>query len=111
VLVYDLNSASPNQGAFQVRLSETSADHTIVAGVAQATIATGESGLVLVRGPGVLRTAGGHVSGESVYLAASGQAGEHTGAADALNASVYPVAVMLEDFDSGETHEAFINIV
>lgn len=75
VLVYDVNQSSPNAdtSAFQVRVADASADAWFVAGVAQKTIATGDTGLILVRGQGQLshKSTEAWASGDALFVSTS----------------------------------------
>lgn len=74
VLVYELNSATPKQGSYQVRLAHATTDTAYVAGVAQQTIATSDSAMILVRGFGKVLPAGVLASGDTLYTTAAGRA-------------------------------------
>lgn len=78
VLVFDTANAqvNANNSAYQVRVSTASANGVRIAGVAQKTIASGESALVLVRGKGEVaaKTADAIVSGDALFVSSSGDA-------------------------------------
>ena len=91
VLIYDV-SAGPltadDGGAFQVRVlgaGANSYDGYKVAGVAQRTIATGDRGIIQVRGKGKVRVASNIASGDRLYVAVdsinSGVLGKRAGTA------------------------------
>lgn len=76
VLVYDVANAqvSSVNGAFQVKVSTASSQGVRVAGVAQNTIASGATALVLVRGRGDLavNTNTTIASGDALFVGVSG---------------------------------------
>lgn len=78
VLVYDVSNAvnTTTAASYQVRVADASADGVFVAGVAQRTIASGETALVLVRGSGELATKSTDAlaSGNAVFVSTSGDA-------------------------------------
>lgn len=78
VLVYDIANAqvSSVNGAFQVRVSTASAQGVRVAGVAQSSIASGNSALILVRGRGDVATNTNTTiaSGDALFVGVSGDA-------------------------------------
>lgn len=74
VLVYEYDSTTPKQGTYQVKLAHATTDSAYVAGVAQQSIATSESTMILVRGFGKILPAGVIVSGDALYATASGRA-------------------------------------
>ena len=78
VLNYDITNAqfSSVNGAFQVRVVDASADGVIVAGVAQTSIASGNTALVLVRGRGdvAVKNTETIVSGNALFVSTSGDA-------------------------------------
>ena len=80
VLNYDITNAQFNEknGSFQVRVVDASADGVIVAGVAQQSIVSGATALVLVRGRGDLATKNSSTiaSGTAVWVSTSGDASE-----------------------------------
>lgn len=100
VLVYEFTSAdNPDRGAYYARPVTASADWYRVAGVTQSIIATGDYGMVLVRGKGQLRTTStGVSSGDPLFAAArTGFAGSNRAAAtNERNVSSDPVAFALE---------------
>jgi len=76
VLVFDVSNAvnDPDNGAFQVRVADASADGVFVAGVAQQSITSGATALVLVRGKGnlALKANDTIASGGAVFVSTSG---------------------------------------
>ena len=75
VLVWDIDAGTPAQGGYQVRLARAgSAETLIVAGIATGSITTGDSAMIQVRGFGQIRTVGGIVTGDPLYIGASSNA-------------------------------------
>lgn len=113
VLVYDYQSNSGNvdTASYQVRVADASADWNIVAGVAQSNIATGDSGLVLVRGQGKIRTKTTFAitSGDALYVSTSADSTKVvvTGAGPVANALVTTSA----SGNTSATIDAYITIV
>lgn len=73
VLVADFTDDNANDAAWQVRVSDASADASHVIGVAQRSIATGDIGLILARGKGKIRTKSNQTisSGDSLFASTS----------------------------------------
>jgi predicted RecA/RadA family phage recombinase len=78
VLVYDVANAqvAAANGSYQVRVATASANGIYVAGVAQNTIASGNTGLVVVRGISdlALKTTETIASGNALFVSGSGDA-------------------------------------
>ena len=75
-LVWNIDNSSAKQGAYEVvRGGRTSFDSAWIAGFAQGSIRSGDSALILVRGFGFVRMVGGVLSGDSLYVVASGNVG------------------------------------
>ena len=78
VLNFDITNAQFNEknGSFQVRVTDASADGVTIAGVAQNSIASGATALVLVRGRGdvALKTTEAFASGSALWVSTSGDA-------------------------------------
>lgn len=118
VLVYHIDANTPRQGAYEVRLSTASTDGAFVAGVAQGRIVTGESAMILVRGFGRILTVGDIVTGDFLYVTASGNVGhvslDISGVGDTNSvASMIPIAVAYETSTTNGTtsRAAFIRIM
>lgn len=79
VLVYEFtNSDDADMAAVTVRRATASNQSHRVAGVAQSVIATGDTGVVLVRGKGKLCVKDATSSGDPLYVSSSaGLAGRH----------------------------------
>lgn len=117
VLVADFasNNGDTDTAGYRVRVSTTSNDGYKVLGIAQKTIPTGDSGLVLVRGKGKLRITGNAVSSDRLFV--SSTAGT---ASKAISGSTVDVAshdkvlaFALTTFSNafGSTEDAYITIV
>lgn len=111
LLMYDFTDDNADDAAYQVRVTSASTDSYKVAGVAQSTIATGDRGVVLVRGQGQLRIASGTASGDRLFASSTaGAAGRHAaGATLASHDSV--IGFALESTSGAATADAFITIV
>lgn len=113
IVVYDFNGGSTDNGAYQVIASTANTDGYRVAGVAQSTIATSDSGLVMVRGQGKIRTIGNLASGDRIYV--SGTAGKGVKGASTDISSVASrdkaIAFALQSATTDATNDAFIVIV
>ncbi len=76
VLVYDVTNAqvNNNNGSWQVKVGTASSSGVFVAGVAQRTIASGATALVLVRGRGdvAVKTTETITSGNALFVSTSG---------------------------------------
>jgi hypothetical protein len=108
VLEFAGTTDSADDNAYIVRVANASADHSAIAGVAQATIATGDSGLVLARGKGKIRVPAGVVATRD-YLYASATAGA-AGTVPATGAKV--AAFALQSSTAGAaTIDAYITVV
>lgn len=112
-LVYNIDATTPKQGSYEVRLPTASVDNAIIAGFAQAPIASGNSALILVRGFGFVRTTGGIASRDMLFVAASGNVAAFTGVATGTYASSEPVAIALETSSTnGSTaRRAFVKVM
>lgn len=102
VLVLDTNATSSLQGVQRAKVSSASGDTAV--GVAQQSIASGESALVLVRGFGKVKTNGGNGTGAVLYSAATGGTG--------IVGSGKIVGTTLTTTTAGtQTQDAYITIV
>lgn len=108
VLEFDFAQDTANEASYIATVSNASADHSRIAGVAQTTIATGDYGRVLVRGKGQLRTAAGVVSSGD-YLYASSTAGA-LGIVGATGAKVGAIALETKT-NAAATIDAYIVVV
>lgn len=117
VLIYDFSSsANSDQAAYQVRVATATTDNYKVAGVAQNTIATGDSGLVLVRGQGKIKIAGAATSGDRLYTTGTGGRKGFTAVGTSLDATSAAsrdkaIAFALETSTTDATKDAFIVVV
>jgi len=113
VLRYDFTSSTgADDSSFQVRVATASGDAYLIAGVAQNTIATGDEGMILVRGKGKVRLAGAITSGDRLF--ASSTAGALGGGIYAGNtvASRDPnVAFALKTETAAATTDAYITVI
>lgn len=113
ILVYDAGASTADLAAYQVKVSTANTQGYIVAGVAQQTIATGDSGLVQTRGQGLVRTIGALTSGDRIFV--SGVAGKGVKGASVDGASVAShdkaIAWALVTSASDATADAFITVV
>ena len=111
VLVYDVNNGiDSTEAGWRVKVATASADAAFVAGVAQQEIATRDSALVLVRGPGVIRVNSEAVasiaSGDDLWVSNSGDVAEVT------STTLDQVAFARENGASGDsTIDAYITIL
>lgn len=114
VLVYDFASPTDaNDAAFQVRVSSASTDNYKVAGVAQRTIATGDTGLVLVRGKGKIRATTAVASGDRLFTTSlSGRAGTYSPSDNTSVASRDKnIAFSLQTSTASATIDAYMVVV
>lgn len=113
ILMYDATASSADLNAFQVKVTTANTDGYKVAGVAQRTIATGDYGLVLVRGQGFLRTIGAVTSGDRLFV--SGSTGKGVKGASVDTASVAShdkaIAFALVTSATDATGDAYITVV
>lgn len=81
VLEYSFASGSSEASGYLVTPSNASADWAHIAGVAQRNIATGDSGLILVRGRGKIqaKSSDSFTSGDALYVATTRDAGSIIG--------------------------------
>jgi hypothetical protein len=108
VLTYT-NTDTAEKNAFEVRVASTSTDYMRVAGVAQSTIATGDSGRVLVRGAGKLRIVDQSVNASGDYLYLGKGAG--SAAPTAASSRDQALAFSRQTTASAATIDAFIVVV
>jgi hypothetical protein len=99
VLKFDVATDSADRNAFEVRVATATADYAKIAGVAQGRIATGDRGMILVRGQGQIKvTGGGIATGDPLFVGgAAGTVSEAS--ADAVTVGLYandPVGFALE---------------
>lgn len=113
ILVYDFNGGSTDTAAYQVVVSGASTDNYRVAGVAQATIATGDSGLILVRGQGKMKTLGNLASGDRIYTSVIAGRGVKGSSVDAVSVASHDkaIAFALQASTTDATNDAFITVV
>lgn len=112
ILVYDINTGDVNRGDHEAVLATASADEYRVAGVAQTVIATGDRGLVLVRGHGQITTRSACASGDRLYVSSSeGKSGTTGGQGGSAIASADPIAWALEACTADATHDAYITVI
>jgi len=115
VLVYDFaSSEDDNDASVQVRVATTIDQGAIVAGIAQSTIATGDYGLVLVRGKGKVRVFGGTSSGDRLFVAANDGVLVNRASYDVASVSSNdkPIAFALEtSAATNQTIDAFVVVV
>ena len=116
ILVYDMATDSADRNAYEVVLATASLDRYKVAGVAQQTIATGDSKLVLVRGKGKLIVKGAvDATGDRLYVSSTeGKAGSQIGlGVPFTTASADPIAFALQSATSGPqtTIDAYITVL
>lgn len=114
VLVYDVNNAknSASAASYQVRVTTASSSGVFVAGVAQKSIASGETALVLVRGRGDLavKTTDTLASGTPVWVSSSGDATIATSTTqNQLGFTLEPQAAVATG--SRATKKAYITII
>lgn len=116
ILVYDFSS-SPDSAtaAFQVRVSTATTDGYKVAGIAQSTIATGDIGLVQVRGKGSLKIVTAAVSsGDRLFVSTTAGKAAKANIGDATYAATSRdkvLAFALQTTTATATADAFITIV
>ena len=110
VLVYKLDASQTYGGTTVVRAANTSAESVMVAGVSLGSIASGDTGLALVRGFGKVLPLGNLVSGDTLYAATGGTA---SNAAPAASEDGTVIGFSLETNASGTATaiDAFITIV
>lgn len=110
-LVYEIDATTPKQGSYQVKVSTASTNNVWVAGFAQGPIKSGDSGMVLVRGFGLVRTTGGIASGDELYVVASGNVAAWS--ANPAHISKDPVAIALgtSSTNGTTTRNAFIKVI
>jgi len=114
VLMYDITTDSADTNAYQVVLTTASLDAHRVAGVAQSIIATGDTGLILVKGKGKLNVHGVTATGDRVFTSASeGHAGTTIPAMGATNTSSGdPIGFALQNSTAARaTIDAYINVI
>jgi len=109
VLVYHIDATTPKQGSYEVKVGSASADNAFVAGFAKGRIASGQQGLVVVRGLVNARVKGNEAaisSGDMLYVSTSGDVSEI-----ALSDSS-PLGFALDASASGDTqNQIFVTIV
>lgn len=118
VLVFDIANADFNEQttSYQVRVSDASIDGAIVAGVAQNSIVSGATGLILARGRGdvAVKTATPFASGDALFVSTSGDASIPV-SANVLGTTGKPVAFATQTKTvSGNTRtttKAYITVV
>lgn len=115
VLVYDVANAqvSSVNGAFQVRVATASAQGVRVAGVAQTSITSGSTALVLVRGRGDVATnvSTSFASGDPLFVGVSGDATATTSTAQTQLGFALDTRVGAAGTPSRSTNKAYITIV
>lgn len=112
ILVYDMNTGDVDRGAYEVVLATASNDEYRIAGVAQTTIATGDRGLVLVKGKGQLLTRSACASGDRLYVSSSeGKSGTTPGLGNTVIVSPDAVGWALEACTSDATADAYITVI
>ena len=119
VLVYDHRAvdATVDTADFTVRAQTVSTDSNRIAGVAQQTIATGDRGMVLVRGHGQIRyvaeggTSTSVASGDRLYLSATDGAAGQNRPNDASASVDGSFARALEASTTGTTIDAYITVI
>lgn len=127
VLVYDFTTGinegnSADEAAWTVRIATTTDQGSIVAGVAQQSYSSGDTGLVLVRGKGKLRMwSTSTTSGDRLYVVGEPVSTRDAGLAttnedlpiSANNAASKdkPIAFSLNTYTSAQTIDAYITIV
>lgn len=114
VLVYDFTQdEDADYAAFNVVASSATAQNQLVAGVAQQTIATGDRGLILVRGQGQIRAGVAVTSGDRLFTSATaGSVLKIANDTVASNSSRdKAVAFALETSAAAATVDAFIVVV
>lgn len=115
VLVYDIANAqnNANNSAYQVRVSTASSQGVRVAGVAQRTIASGESALVLVRGKGTvaLNSSATVTSGDALFVGVSGDATQITSTTQEQLAFVLENQTGSGGTNSRTTKKAYITVI
>lgn len=108
VLEFDTTTDSAEENSYTVRVANASADHSRIAGVAQSTIATGDTGRVLVRGKGQVKAATTPLS-TGDYMYASSTAGS-LGSIGASGAKVSAFALETKG-EATATIDAYIVVV
>jgi len=114
VLVYDFSSDhSADDAAWTVRASSAITDGYKVAGVAQGPIATGDRGMILVRGQGQLRTTAAITSGDRLFPSTTAGQATKTNAVDVASAASRDgaIAFALETSAAASTMDAYIVVV
>jgi len=113
VLVFDVNNTAhdADYGAFQVRVSSASADGVRVAGVAQTTIASGNTGMAIVRGKGYvgIKTTETVTSGNALFVSTSGDASLVT--SNTINQLGFALETTAASGNGEDTSLAYITIV
>jgi hypothetical protein len=119
VLVYDFSSVvadsnnSADQAAWTVRVSSAITDGYKIAGIAQTKIATGDRGIIMVRGQGKVRIATASASGDRLYASSTAGALDDTNSVDVASAASRDraIAIHLATSTAAATDDAYIVIV
>lgn len=113
VLVYDITNAQydPDNGAYQVRVATASANGVFVAGVAQNSITSGSTALVLVRGKGKVaaKTVIPYTSGDALFVSTSGDASTVT--SNTQNQLGFALQTRVASGNTRDTIDAYVTIV
>lgn len=114
ILIWDFTSSEgTDDSSYQVRVASDIAKDYIVAGVAQNTIATGDAGMVLLRGKGKIKTLGSVTSGDRLWC--SNEDGRATGdiSVDVANAASHDhaIAIALQTSATDATADAYICVI
>jgi len=108
VLVFDIANAErdADNGAFQVRTTTSTAASAYVAGVAQSSITSGSTALVLVRGKGKIKVQGAVTSGNALFVSSTAGRAATTGG----ETQYKPVAFALANGTTTDV-DAYITVV
>lgn len=109
LLEFAASNNNADDNAYVVKVANASADYAAIAGVAQGNISAGDSGLVLVRGKGKLKTVAGAIASRD-YLYTTSNADGKAGIVP-LPSGTRPIAHALQSSAGDATIDAYIVIV
>lgn len=109
LLEFAASNDNADDNAYVVKVANASADYAAIAGVAQKSISAGDSGLVLVRGKGKLKTVAGAIASRDYLYTTSSAEGK--GGIVPLPSGTRPIALALQSSAGDATIDAYFVIV